>query len=141
MNPAAGILPLRISSNCPPPCSPQRCVPQVEEGVWEACVTQQELTSGQGYGPSANRTTVDGEACVFPATFANQTLTDCASLQQDGPEMCRVGGAEGRVFGAGGVESFHRRCCWRGQVSAAVGLPFLAATRLLAALCAQQPSD
>ncbi|KAL4430893.1 hypothetical protein ABPG75_006149 [Micractinium tetrahymenae] len=62
---------------------------QVAESEWEACILDNPPLAAPP-GPEAPRQTTDGAQCVFPATYAGQTITACTALDPGGPEMCRT---------------------------------------------------
>lgn len=62
---------------------------QVAESQWEACILDNSPVAAPPASEGARQTT-DGYQCVFPATYAGQTITACTPLEPGGPEMCRV---------------------------------------------------
>jgi hypothetical protein len=57
---------------------------QVADSQWEPC------TGGAAAAGAEKRHTVDGEECVFPATYLGQQLTNCTRLQAGQPEVCQA---------------------------------------------------
>ena len=85
-------------------CKPTVCAAgssycSVGNDTFAACADSSSGSSQQA--STTSRTTVDGDDCVFPAVYQDQTVTDCVAIA--GVDMCQVGAMEGLVdVGVGG---------------------------------------